>query len=181
MNKLNPTIQDPRTAFNSVLFAVTFCLAACAVIMSNNAQSETLVSEPLIHDMNYYNPLEHNQGKKIHRYRNQAYAGKGLNNEGLERVARDIRDNKMSTEQRALNHRWLQYGNEGGDVKIGSKVISSLFKMGFKTYWNDVRDTHYRSNAKIPDGSGNGKVTADVDYKVRLSGNKLKLSMNYEF
>lgn len=181
MNKLIQTIAAPQTSLNSILFAVTFCLATSAIMLANKAQAETVNSEPLIHDMNYYNPLKHNQAKKYHRYHNQAYAGEALDNQSLERVAQDIRNHNMSTEQRALNHRWLQYGSEDDDVKVGSKVISSLFKMGFRTYWDGVRNKHYSSNTKVPDGSGNGKVTEDVDYKVRLSSNKLKLSMSYDF
>ncbi len=57
--------------------------------------------------------------------------------------------------------------------------------MGFKTYWNSIKHSKFRSNKLIPDGGGEGKVAVasggEVDYKLRLSGNKLKIHVNYEF
>jgi hypothetical protein len=135
-------------------------------------------SNALTHDMNYYNPLRHNDGRIGSK---NIYPNTALSNSELNRVAEDIRSENMTTEQRALNHQWLQHGYSDHGIRLGSKVISKLFKMGFRTYWDGVRNKHYKYSTAVPDGSGNGKVTQDVDYKLRLSDNRVKIAINYDF
>lgn len=127
--------------------------------------------------LSYYNPLKHNDTQKK-RYATSKVA---LSNTQLEDAANHIRTNDMSSEQRALNHQWLEQHHHGDDPYIGSKVLSKLMKMGLRTYWDGVRNKHYSSAKAIPDSNGSGKVTEEVDYKIRLSGNKVKLSFEYEF
>lgn len=123
---------------------------------------------------NYYNPLKHGATQT-----SRAADAHALDNQQLETAASNIRANEMSAEQRALNHQWLsQEGND--NVRIGNKVLSSIMRMGFKTYWSGIRNQHYKSTA-IPDGNGNGQLTEEVEYKLRLSQNKVRLVLKYDF
>ena len=127
---------------------------------------------------NFYNPLKHSNNE-TKRYSTRTVA---LSNVELENAVDQILNNQMTAEQRALNYQWLeQHDNGHDDVKVGSKVLNKIMKMGFRTYWDGVRNKHYSTAKAVPDSSGNGKVTEDVEYKLRLSGNKIKLSFEYEF
>ncbi len=156
--------------------------AACVLLMSSSVHSAEGIQADQHYDlfvpdkMSYYNPLKHNKREPKH----YATSSIALSNLQLEDAANQIRTNEMSSEQRALNHQWLEQHHHGDTPDVGSKVLSKLMKMGLKTYWDGVRNTHSSAKA-IPDGNGSGKVSEDVDYKIRLSGNKVKLSFEYEF
>lgn len=162
--------------------AVTLALACSVVVASSFSYAESVQADKnndlFVPDkLSYYNPLKHNQ-QESKRYATSSIA---LSNTQLENAANQIRTNDMSSEQRALNHQWLEQHHHGDDPYIGSKVLSKLMKMGLRTYWDGVRNKHYSSASAVPDGNGSGKVTEEVDYKIRLSGNKVKLSFEYEF
>ncbi len=154
------------------------CIALFASAQSFDSFGEASNSNVFIPErVDYYNPLKHdNDGHKPY-----AILRSALTNADLKQAAEDIRNNEMSTEQRALNHQWLDHDNYTDDQRFGSKVISQILKMGFKTYWKDVRKNNYSNAAAVPTEEGKGKITPDVDYKFRISGNKLKLSVEYEF
>jgi len=81
-------------------------------------------------NLEFYNPL-----KKADGHRSYDPGITGLDNISLYRQAAHYRSNTLNSSQRALNHQWMnQYHNDDG-VRHGSKVLSQLFKMGFKTYW----------------------------------------------
>lgn len=180
---MNPLIiphrSIPRTLCTGVLITA-FCNSpfAWAEKVEADQHMELFVPE----NLNYYNPLKHSQGhqaKKTKRYSSRSI---GLNNNQLEDAANDIRNNEMSAQQRALNFQWLQQeNNEYDDVTVGGRVLQELMKMGFRTYWDGVRNKHYSSSKIIPNSSGDGKVSEDVDYKLRLSDDTVKLTFEYEF
>lgn len=147
-----------------------------SALLSAQTSAETDTPALVLPDeMNYYNPLKHGRSSGSQWIRSD-----GMNNIQLEQSAQDIRSQEMIAQQRALNHQWLAE-QDHHDIKFGRKVITRLVKMGFRTYWDGVRETHYKHNAAVPTSSGLGKITPEVDYKVRLSGDKLKLSVHYEF
>lgn len=130
-------------------------------------------------NLNYYNPLKHSKGHgEKKRYSSRST---GLSNNELEQAAEDIRNNEMSAQHRALNHQWLQQENGEDEPTVGGKVFSELVKMGFRTYWDGVRDKHYSNTKIIPNSNGDGKVSEEVEYKLRLSDDKVKLTFEYEF
>ncbi len=104
---------------------------------------------------------------------------RALTNSQLEQDAAYIRSHSMSLEQRQLNHQWLDEDYDN-DVRIGTKVLSHVMKIGFRHYWEDVRQQRL-SDYNLPDEDGNGRIKEDVKYKLRLSGNKLKLMLEYDF
>ncbi|MYM62982.1 hypothetical protein [Pseudomaricurvus sp. HS19] len=143
------------------------------------AQENTVVPPPTyIPDRpNYYNPLKHARSSRQH-YDSGA---KGMSNEQLATMAEYIRNNEMSAEQRALNHQWLEQEHYNDDIRVGGKVLSYLFRMGFRTYWDGLRNKHYNNTNLVPDGDGNGQITEEVEYKLRLSEDEARLLVEYEF
>jgi len=158
-------------------------LMSCALLLTSLIMGSAYATSPVLSttgelflpdSFNYYNPLKHG-AEKVSR----ASDPHALDNQQLETAASYIRANDMSAEQRALNHQWL---NQAGDsnIRIGNKVLSSIMRMGFKTYWSGVRNKHYPSTV-MPDGNGNGQLTDEVEYKLRLSQNKVRLVLKYDF
>lgn len=165
-----------QTSRSTVTLSV-ICIALFASAQPLNSYGDASNDVFIPERVDRYNPLKHqNNGHKPY-----AVLRSALSNEDLIRAAEDIRNNEMSAEQRALNHQWLDHDNYTDDMRFGSKVVSQLLKMGFKTYWKDVRNKKYANSAAVPTEEGNGKITSDVDYKFRISGDKLKLSVEYEF
>ncbi|GAA5317862.1 MAG: hypothetical protein AseanaTS_30700 [Candidatus Pelagadaptatus aseana] len=154
-------------------FTLLLAMTCLSLPLASTYASDT-ANGYIPNDFNYYNPLKH--GHKGNNW----LTSKGLSNEELAKAAEDIRSSDMSIQQRALNHQWLQEP-EGDGLHFGTKVVSRLVKMGFRTYWDGMRNKHYRDNKVVPDSAGNGKVSEDVDYKIRLSDDKVKLSVQYEF
>lgn len=173
MNRRN-AIQFLQQRYSLPVIVNTLLLALAGLFSPLIHAGQTSSALVLPEDMNYYNPLKHG------RDGSEWIRSTGMGNEELLRSAANIRSEDMSQQQRALNHQWLaQQGHH--DVRIGGKVVSKLVKMGFRTYWDGVRNKHYKHNKAVPTSNGNGQITQDVDYKIRLSGDKFKLSVSYEF
>ncbi len=108
------------------------------------------------------------------------FSAYGLDNDDLDQAAANFNDNRLNTTQRLLNHQWLnqQYHDDHG--KKGTKIFSKLLKAGAKAYWNQIKQSNFANNAAVPDSSGQGQVD-EVNYRMRLNGDSLKLSVSYEF
>ncbi|NHN39619.1 hypothetical protein G8764_20150 [Pseudomaricurvus alcaniphilus] len=162
-------------ACTRLLCALALCSTTSPLALAQSAagnQSGGLIFPSL---KNYYNPLKHGSERKTSGYSSQL-----MDNETLLRSAQQLRSDTMTQEQRALNHQWLVQGTDDSAV-VGSKVFSTLMKMGFKTYWEGNRVQFGGDNRVLPNDDGDGRITDDMDYKVRFSGDKIKLSLEYEF
>lgn len=128
-----------------------------------------------------YNPLQH--GRKSTR-KDPTKSTRQLSNAALLRSAEQMRATNMSVEQRALNYQWLQQAQDGGRPLLGSKVLSSLARMGFRTYWEGNRlrlpGSTLLSGVSGAEESTGGK-REDLDYRLQVSGDELRLRMTYEF
>ena len=130
-------------------------------------------------NMHFYNPLKHSNGAEKTNYKPNT---KNLDNKSLIEAAAHYRSNNMNATQRALNYQWLQQQHHSGkDIDYGSKVLSKLFKMGLQTYWNSVQSNAIRSNKMAPDANGRGFFTQDVSYDMKVSADKINISLEYEF
>lgn len=123
----------------------------------------------------YYNPL------KPEMKTNRQIGSAAFSNEALQQSAEDIRSSNMSMEQRALNHQWLDYENYEEDTRHGGKVLSTLFKMGFKTYWKGVRQERFSNSNLVPTEEGDGNFSRDVDYNLRISGDEMNFTVEMDF
>lgn len=143
-----------------------------ALFIHNDADDGLFIPD----NLKFYNPLEEGDGHRAFNPRIN-----GLDSVALYQAAENYRSNEINSSQRALNHQWLsQYHNDEG-VRQGGKVLSKLFKMGFKTYWSSVKNGKYHTNNYVPNVNGIGKFTEDIDYRVRLTDSKVKVSVAYEF
>lgn len=102
-----------------------------------------------------------------------------LNNEQLLERAQHLRSNNPNTTQQTLNYQWLK-AHQNDDSIVGKKVYQTLFKRGFKAFWNRQRKERFKSE-HIPDINGRGSVSNEVDYKLRLNSDELKVKLSYEF
>ena len=127
-----------------------------------------------------YNPLQNSADQKKNTS-SLAEFNRHLDNESLLRSAEQLRSTSMSADQRALNHQWLQQDESDDQVQLGGRVLSTLMKMGFKTYWEGNRIELDDGDNAMPNSQGNGKFTEDIDYKIRMSGDKIKFSFEYDF
>ena len=173
-----PVALSQKTPWIAALWLTAL---ACCLALSNNSRADdnytadTNLSDPLFipDNLDFYNPLQSGDGHR--RYDPNVST---MDNVALYRAADQYRSGEISASQRALNHQWMAQYHSGDGVRHGGKVLSKLFKMGFKTYW---QNGEFGKKRYLPNDKGNGKLTNDLDYRVRLSGNKLKLSLNYEF
>jgi|GEM_PF-989443 hypothetical protein len=102
-----------------------------------------------------------------------------LNNEQLLERAQHLRSNNPNTTQQTLNYQWLKAHQNDNSI-VGKKVYQTLFKRGFKAFWNRQRKERFKSE-RIPDINGRGSVSNEVDYKLRLNSDELKVKLSYEF
>lgn len=102
-----------------------------------------------------------------------------LNNEQLLERAQQLRSNAPNTTQQTLNYQWLK-AHQNDDYILGKKVYQTLFKRGFKELWNRQRKERFKSE-HVPDINGRGSVSNEVDYKLRLNSDELKVKFSYEF
>ncbi len=156
----------------ALLLALLLLLTPLAAKGDNFGDTDFLVSG----DMLLHNPLVRGGSYSTSLGNQQA-----LSNDDLYRAAEHYRTGNMSGQQRALNHQWLYQLHHDKGVRHGSKVFSKLLKMGFKTYWKDVRKQQFGSIKALPDDKGQGHIVNDINYRLRVSGSKFKLSLNYDF
>jgi hypothetical protein len=78
-----------------------------------------------------------------------------------------------------FNTLWLQESQQYYDYDEGGAAVGKLFRIGLKTWYRSYRSANRQSN--LPDENGSGAVSNDIDYRVRLSSDRVKLQFNYEF
>jgi hypothetical protein len=79
----------------------------------------------------------------------------------------------------AFNYLWLQSHQDGYSYRDGGSAAGKLLRMGVKALYK----THYGSSSSAsPSSEEDFKSNlSDIDYRVRLSGDKVKLGIEYEF
>lgn len=102
-----------------------------------------------------------------------------LNNKQLLERAKYLRSNNLNITQQILNYQWLK-SHQNDDFIVGKKVYQTLFKQGFKAFWNRQRKERFKSE-HIPDINGRGSVSNEIDYKLRLNSDELKIKLSHEF
>lgn len=104
-----------------------------------------------------------------------------LDNAALYQAAENLRNNSMSNVQRQLNYQWLQVHTHPEKFKptMGGRALNQILKMGWDTY----REQNKRksSNPLLRYSTGHGRIGKAMDYDVRLSDDKFKVSFEYEF
>ncbi len=102
-----------------------------------------------------------------------------LNNIQLSMRAEALRSQALNANQRALNYQWLE-SHQNENFIIGSKAYKTLFKRGFKKYWNRKRHENFK-NKYIPDLDGRGAMSSEIDYDLHVNSHGLTLELTYQF
>jgi len=105
----------------------------------------------------------------------------GMDNQALYESAENLRNNSMGIVHRRLNHQWLEVHTHPEDAEniTGGRAVNEILKMGFKTYMAQHKRSKQHSLLRYT--QGHGKFNNALDYDVRFSGDKFKLSFEYEF
>lgn len=185
--KINQTaVWNQTVEEQSLPLRAGFSFALMAVLMAAIPETHGTESSANANDFfipgnqHYYNPLKHSNDRVTTDYKPNATA---LDNKSLIEAANHFRSNDMNALQRELNYQWLHQQHHNKDIYLGSKVVSKIFKMGFKTYWKNLRKSQnpLGKSSMTPDAEGKGKLMGDLNYNMRVSGDKLKVSVKYEF
>lgn len=144
------------------------------------AEENTAINyDPLLFsDFHTYNPLK--KGNNVNHYKGGSNLT-ALTNEDLNLLADNSRHQQMSASQRALNQQWLAQNSEGSDVSLGSRALQKIIQQGVKTYWDSIRLTKFKGNKIIPDSNGKGNFNSEMEYKLRLKDDEVKLALEYSF
>lgn len=163
------------------VLAVLFLAFGIALATPSYGADVTATSDSglfLPNQYTYYNPLKNGLDNPDYNHSTERLT---MDTESLLRAAEQIRSTHVSPEQRALNHQWLQHNAGVDEPRVGGRVFSALVRMGFKTFWEINHQRYDKFSHVLPDSQGNGRITKDVDYKLRVSDDKVKLSFEYEF
>lgn len=78
-----------------------------------------------------------------------------------------------------FNYLWMRQNQDNYRYSDGSAAIGKLLRMRMKTWYKSYRASN--KNIGLPNENGGGSIGYDVDYRVRLSSNRIKLALEYEF
>lgn len=161
---------------SSTLGALMLSLISPSLAADENT---TVNYDPLLFsDFHTYNPLK--KGNNVNHYKGGANLT-ALSNEDLNLLADNSRHQQMSASQRALNQQWLAQNSEGSNVSLGSRALQKIIQQGVKTYWDSIRLTKFKGNKIIPDSNGRGNFNSEMEYKLRLKDDEVKLAFEYSF
>ncbi|GAB2197968.1 hypothetical protein [Sessilibacter sp. MAH4] len=168
--------SDYNTDYKLALQFLALCLIAfsvCIYSTRGSAQEQTFVPDYLYPYSNMHAADIEGQGADRH------FSAYGLTNEELEFSAANFFDNSLNTTQRLMNHQWIYQSYHDIELQSGSKFFSNLFKSTLKTYWQKYHQNKL-INTALPDSSGEGSIS-EVNYKMRLKDDSVKMSFVYEF
>ncbi len=80
----------------------------------------------------------------------------------------------------AFNYLWLQQHQQGYSHRDGGAAAGKLLRMGIKSLYKSYSGSS-SINTNSNDESDFNSNVSQVDYRLRLSGDKVKLGIEYEF
>ncbi|WP_339339317.1 hypothetical protein [uncultured Oceanicoccus sp.] len=86
--------------------------------------------------------------------------------------------NQKQADDLAFNYLWLQQQQQGYSQKNGGAAAGKLLRMGIKSLYKSYSGS---SSINIGDESDFVSSIHNVDYRLRLSSDKIKLGIEYEF
>lgn len=78
-----------------------------------------------------------------------------------------------------FNYLWMRQSQDHYRYSDGGAALGRLFRMGVKTWYKNYRDSN--RNVNLPNENGGGAISHDIDYRLRLSSDRVKLALEYEF
>lgn len=174
-------IAIPAVPVESYLvnFYLLLSLTLCLALLSQATRAEESSSKPGIFvpdSLTFFNPL----GDKIKEKKCKEITPQMMNNEALYQAALDLQDNSINTSQRALNYQWLRAHHTNDNIQYGNRAFSKILKMGLKSYWQEMKKDKTKIS-KVATNVADKVAFSDMRYNMKVSGNKLNLSVKYEF
>ncbi len=163
-----------------VSFFLLLSLALCLALLTQSTRAETVVLNNNIFvpdNMVFFNPLV---GEKLKKKRCKEIEPQMMDNEALYQAALDLQDNTINTSQRALNYQWLRAHHTQDNMKYGGRAFSTILKIGLQSYWSGMKQDK-SDIVKVASTMADKVALDDMRYNFRVSGNKLNLSVKYEF
>ena len=78
-----------------------------------------------------------------------------------------------------FNYLWMRQSQNHYRYSDGGAAVGRLFRMGMKTWYKNYRNNN--KNVDLPNENGGGSFGSDIDYRLRVSSNRVKLALEYEF
>ncbi|GAB1259364.1 hypothetical protein [Aurantivibrio plasticivorans] len=176
-NVINPAWQVPIT------FALAFTIACIlSLLMAHSASAESVPAQPVLESPFIPDDNEFFTGKKGVKGNWLTSKARSLDNTELLQTANNLRINDMSAGQRMHNYYWIQGGSD--KLTSGKSASKYLLQSFAKAYWNYLRETEFNGLAIIPDADGAGSIKInrrDIDYKLRVSADRVKLMVKLDF
>jgi len=157
-----------------LLLGITFCLA----FVSQKAKADEL---ELNHDSFIHDDLKFNNPLSNQQQASKAPRTEVMDNEALYQAASNYQNTSINASQRALNHQWLRSHHHNDNVTYGGKALSKILKIGLNTYWNGQKTSSSKFNKMAKNMLSDKQFGDDVRYNLKMSGNKLNLSVKMEF
>jgi len=103
-----------------------------------------------------------------------------MDNEALYQAVADLKNTNASTSHRALNHQWLRSHHNQDNFERGGRALSKVVKLGLYSYIEKLKKN---KQGLVSSASNMAEKVAveDMQYDFKVSGNKLNLSVKYEF
>ncbi len=177
MKVSNPKPHPKRRRLAAAPLTTALLLSLTVVGIHAEELGNSQAAKTFLPDIFYLrNPLKNKgEGNKVIRF-DSSY---GMDNDDLSRAVAHMQDTSMSTSHRLLNHQWLSTYEGNDNPRRGGKAISQLFLTGLKTFW----DNHYGN--KLYQGkllnNKQGSAYQEMDYRIRLSDDSVKMSLEYSF
>ncbi|MFV8782196.1 hypothetical protein ACNKU7_07210 [Microbulbifer sp. SA54] len=104
-----------------------------------------------------------------------------MDNHALIESAENLRNNSMGMVHRRLNHQWLEFYTHPDEAQTatGGRAVNEILRMGFRTYMEQHKRNKRYTLLRYT--QGHGKLNSALDYDVRLTDDKFKISFEYEF
>ncbi len=162
-------------ALCGLLFAI-FTFDAALADESTWYQQHTLDSLFIPDTYYLHNPLRSDEKSKRVNLGTSSF---GMDDDDLIRAVANMQDTSMNTSQRLLNYQWLSAAEDNGQLKHGGQALSKIFMTGLKTFWDDHYGEKFYKGTIMKDSTG--VFQPEMDYRIRVNDNSLKMSLEYNF
>ena len=169
-------IDNQRFVSFFLLLALALCLALFSQL-SRAAEGITLNNSIFVPDkMVFFNPL----GEQLKEKKCKEIEPQMMDNDALYQAALDLQDNSINTSQRALNYQWLRAHHTQDNMQYGGRAFSKILKIGLQSYWSGMKQDK-NDLVNVASTMADKVAVNDMRYNLKVSGNKLNLSVKYEF
>ncbi len=171
-------IESPRE--NEFLrYALLLLLAISLYLLSQLARAEVTIdtNELFVPDeFVFFKP----GGESVKNKNCKDIIPQMMDNEALYQAVADLKNTNASTSHRALNHQWLRAHHNQDNFERGGRALSKVVRLGLYSYIEKLKKNK-RGLVSSASNMAEKVAVEDMQYDFKVSGNKLNLSVKYEF